>query len=81
MSSHLKLTPHTSDSPVTGDDASSLAESESLMGGASGSSLGGGGGGSSVDIAEGSSLGIPDEDLAASDVSVGKDDCMLNING
>lgn len=56
------------------DDASSPGGSE-LMGGASGSSAGGGANASSIDVAEGSSLGIPDEDLIGSDISIGRDDC------
>lgn len=52
-----------------------------MGGGASGSSAGGGVGGSSVDVAEGSSLGIPDEDLVgSSDVSVGRDDCKSVVH-
>lgn len=47
---------------------------------ASGSSAGGEAGGSSVDIAEGSSLGIPEEDLVGSDdVSVGREDRKYTI--
>lgn len=64
------------------DETSSPAESELhlLMGGgirSGGSSVVLGAGGSCLDVAEGSSLGIPeDDDLIGSDVSIGKDDCM-----
>lgn len=69
-----------SDSPLVmrGDDASSVAESEShsLVGGNSGSSIGGG---VSLDAVEGSSLGNGEEELPGSDISVGKDDCMHGL--
>jgi hypothetical protein len=45
------------------------------MGRASGSSAGAGG--SSIDVAESSSLGIPDEELLGSDISIGRDDSKL----
>lgn len=47
------------------------------MGGASGSSAGGGVGGNSVDVTEASSLGMPEEDLVGSDISV--EDCKSVI--
>ena len=67
----FNLTMFTRDDPL---EDSSPGGGSDLMGGASGSSIGDGIGGSSLDVAEGSS--IPDEDIVASDVSIGKDECM-----
>lgn len=49
-----------------------------LMGGASGSSIGDGVvvSGSTLDVVEGSP--IPDEDIVASDISIGKDECKCH---
>lgn len=59
-----------------GDDASSLADSESRSCGASGSSMVGGAvEGGVLDATEGSSLGLPEEDLQESDLSIGKEEC------
>ncbi len=57
-----------------GDALDSPGGSE-MMGEASVSSAGGGIGGSSLDLAEGSSTGIPEENVIGSDVSIGRDDC------